>query len=397
MKKLKIAYYLDNFFPQVNGVVTSSINTAFEFVRRGHEVYGAAPDFKEKKDYPADYFPFPLLLLNGFNAYVYPDFVFTFPFSKKLLRTMKKFKPDIIHFHAPISLGYQAITNARKLNIPVIGTFHTFFAEPEYLSVINQQDNKFLQNFGWWYSNQFFNRCDAVVSPGKATAKFLHQKNLENKVHIISNGVDFRKYKNFNFNDIKLPVKIEKNDDWILFVGRISKEKCLHVLIDAMIYILKKRKNVKLLFVGDGPYKNDLKKIAADNNISENVHFTGSMPNKDLLESGLYKKVKIFATPSTSENQPMTILESIMFGLPIVGANAKGIPELVEGNGFLVPPDDPGSMAESILKILENKNLYNDFSAKSLELAEKYDIRNTSDQMESLYYKVIEEYKKDNS
>jgi len=393
MKKLKIAYYLDNFYPQVNGVVTSSVNTAFEFVRRGHEVYGIAPDFKEKKDYPNDYFPFPLLLLYGFNAFFYPDFVFTYPFSGKLLRTMKNFKPDIIHFHAPISLGYQAITNARKLNIPVIGTFHTFFAEPEYLSVINQQNNKFLQNFGWWYSNQFFNRCNAVVSPGKATANFLYQKNLNNEIHIISNGVDFQKYKNFNFNKSIMPVKIEKNEDWILFVGRISKEKCLDVLIDALIYILKKRKNVKLLIVGDGPYKNDLKKIASENNISENIHFTGSMPNKVLLESGIFKNVKLFATPSTSENQPMTILESMMFGLPVVGADAKGIPELIEGNGFLVPPHDPKSMAESILKIMENKNLYNEFSAKSIELSKKYNIRNTSDKMESLYYNVIEEYK----
>jgi 1,2-diacylglycerol 3-alpha-glucosyltransferase len=393
-KPLKIAFFLDNFYPQVNGVVTSSINTANELARRGNDVLAVVPrpGKEEMAKYPKDYFDHPTYFQKGFPAYFYPDFNFTYTFSAKLHKAVKDFGPDIIHFHAPFTIGYQAIRTARKLNVPVVGTFHTFFAEPEYLSLIGMQDSKFLINFGWWYSNQYFNRCDAVVSPGKDTARFLKTKDLKSPVHLISNGVETAKYSKFKFNADKFPVKPGKNEEWILFIGRISKEKCLDVLLDAVEIVMAKRKNVRLLVVGDGPYRPTMEALAAKKNIKDKIFFTGMIPNKDLLESGILNKMKLFATPSTSENQPMTIIESIMFDLPIVGVDARGVPELIEGNGFIVKPGDPKEMAAKMLKILSSKLLYWKFSGRSKELKKKYDIRNTTDSMEGLYRELLRNY-----
>ena len=394
-KKLNIAFFLDNFFPQINGVVTSSLNTIYELSKRGHRIYGVVPRTNHNiLNYPNDYFPFQIQSHKGFSAHLYPDFVFTFPFSLKVIKAMKGFKPDIIHFHAPLTIGYKAIRCARKFKVPVIGTFHTFFAEPEYLSIIGMEKSKFLYKLAWLYSNQFFSRCDAVISPAKATAKILTEKNNINKIHIIPNGVEVQKYKNYNFDSSKFPLKIKKNEEWILFIGRISKEKCLDVLFDAVYLVMQKRLNLKLLIIGDGPYKNVIQKKCKEKNITQRVYFSGMIPNKDLLESGIIKKMKLFVTSSTSENQPMTILESIMFGLPIVGVNAKGIPELIDKNGFIVPPNNPEKMAEKILKILENKTICKKFSQKSLELSKKYDIKLTTDKIEKLYYQLIENNKK---
>ena len=388
-KKLKIAYFLDNFYPQVNGVVTSSINTAFEMARRGHEIYGVVSRNRNDLKCPEDYFPFPLLYQEGNSAYFYPEFNYTYIFSAKIVKAILDFKPDIIHFHAPMSMGYQAIRISRILKIPVVGTFHTFFAEPEYLSIVNLDKCKFLTKIGWWYSNQFFNRCDAVISPGKYTAKHLIEKKLKNKLYIISNGVDVKKYQKFKFKPDKFLLNPKKNEEWIIFIGRISKEKCLNVLLDAMKILINRRKKLKLLVVGDGPYKEELKKTAKNMNLHNNVFYSGMIQNKDLLESGILSKMKLFVTPSTSENQPMTILEAIMFGLPVVGVNAKGVPELIEGNGFIVPPGDSLKLAESILKILQNKTLYKKFRNKSLKLSKKYDIRLTTDKIEALYYDLV--------
>ena len=207
-KKLNIAFFLDNFFPQVNGVVTSSINTAKELARRGHNIFGIVPSVDKNISLPKEYFPFPIEFHKGTAAFLYPDFIFTSPFKPNVIKTMKIFKPDIIHFHAPMTLGYKAIFVSKFLSVPVIGTFHTFFAEPEYLSIIGMEKSRFLNNFGWWYSNQFFNRCDAVISPGKATAAFFKEKKLDNEIKIISNGVESSKFKNFKFNEKLFPLKI---------------------------------------------------------------------------------------------------------------------------------------------------------------------------------------------
>lgn len=389
MKKLNIAYFLDNFFPQVNGVVTSSINTCSEMSKRGHRVLAVAPKPFDLKNYPEDYFPYDIVFQDGFPAYFYPDFNFTYTFDNKIYKKLKEFKPDLIHFHAPFTLGYQAIRIAKKLKVPVVGTFHTFFAEPEYLKLIGMENNKFLQNFGWFYSNNFFNKCDMAVSPGKATAEILKKNKLKTPIQIISNGVECMKYQNFNCS-YKLTFSYKEEFDYILYIGRVSQEKDIDILLDSLTILLKKKKNTILVVVGGGPSIEDLKKRSVELGIKDNVIFTGMIPNKDLLESGLLKKVKLFVTASTSENQPMTILESIMFGLPIVGVDARGVPELVEGNGFIVKPKDPEALAEKMYEILSSEKLRETFSKRSLELSEKYDIRNTSDVMEKMYMSLLD-------
>jgi glycosyltransferase involved in cell wall biosynthesis len=390
-RKLKIAYFLDNFYPQINGVVTSSINTIFELSKRDHEIFGfASYSCKNFNNMPDDYFPFNSYYQKGSAAFVYPDFTLTYPFSSKVEHQLKKFMPDIIHFHAPITMGYQAIRLGQKYGIPVVGTFHTFFAEPEYLNVIGKKESKFLYNFGWWYSNQFFNKCSAVVSPAKITAEILIKNRLDNEVHVIPNGVDIKKYSKFKFTDKTFNIPIKKNEDWILFIGRLSKEKCLDVLIKSMTIVMGKNKNARLLLIGDGPYKNDLINLIKKFKLENKIYFTGMIPNKDLLESGIIKKMKLFATSSTSENQPMTIIESMMFGLPIVGVDAKGVPEMIDNNGYIVRPNDYESMAECILKVLNNKNIHSAFSKKSLQMVKKYDIRITTDKMEKLYYDLVD-------
>ncbi len=393
--KLKIAYFLDNFYPQINGVVTSSINTAKEMAHIGHEVFGVVPSVEKHLDFDSEYFPFPTYIQKGFEASFYPDFIFTYPFSGKLFKAVKKFAPDIIHFHAPFTIGYQAIKIARKLKIPVIGTFHTFFAEPEYLDVIGMGHSKFLQSFGWWYSNQFFDRCDAVVSPGNATANIIKDRELKNHIplHVISNGVEYFKYSNFTPTN-RFPIEINEKDRYAIYVGRVSKEKGLSVLFDA-ISMIKESHNLKLIVVGGGPHLDEHKIEARKKNLSDNIFFTDMIPNKELLESGIYNKMEFFVTASTSENQPMTILEAMMFGLPVIGPDAKGIPEMIcDGNGLIFKSNDVNDLADKMRTMLDNDEVRNQCRKRAIELVPNHDIKNTSKTMEKLYYDAIEDYNK---
>jgi glycosyltransferase involved in cell wall biosynthesis len=389
-RKLRIAYMLDNFYPQVNGVVTSSINTAKEMAARGHQIAGVAPYDHQKPEIPEGYFPFPLYLQKGFEAAFYPDFIFTWPFSGKLFRYIRDFKPDIIHFHAPFTIGYQAVRIARKLKIPVVGTFHTFFAEPEYLSIVGLEKFTILSKLGWVYSNLFFNRCQAVVSPSKATADNLMKERLKAPLHVISNGVEQNRFENFRFTG-RFPVEIDQESQWILFIGRVSAEKKIDQLIQAMKIINGKNPSVKLLIVGDGPARKKLTRLSEELGLADHIHFSGMIPNKDLLESGVFQKMKLFVTPSTSENQPMTIIEAVSFGLPVIGVNARGVPEMIEGNGMVLEPDNPMLMALSILKVIEDQSLHQIYSRRSLELKARYNIVETTNQMEQLYYHLVDQ------
>ena len=207
----------------------------------------------------------------------------------------------------------------------------------------------------------------------------------------MSNGVEVKKYQNFTFTGQTF-FDEDPNKDYIIYTGRVSEEKCLEVLLDAMAITAKQRPQTVLVVVGGGPSISKLKKKAAKMGISDNVIFTGMIPNKNLLQSGLLKRMKLFVTASTSENQPMTIIEAIAFGLPIVGVNAKGVPELIEDNGIIVEPNQPPLLADAIMKILNDPALHKQYSDRSIALSEKYDIANTTKKMLELYEKTIKEY-----
>ncbi|MCL6615021.1 MAG: glycosyltransferase, partial [Firmicutes bacterium] len=176
-----------------------------------------------------------------------------------------------------------------------------------------------------------------------------------------------------------------------LYVGRVSREKCLEVLVEAMVHLAAVRPRAHLVIVGDGPARGDLAELVRARGLETKVIFTGFIRNEDLLSSGLLGAAKVFATPSTSENQPMTILEAMIFGLPIVGVNARGVPEMIEGNGFVCPPGDAGVMAARIHQILADEGLRARMSAASRRLAQEYSIEKTTDKLLLVYREAIEE------
>ena len=111
--RLHVAFFVDNFYPQFNGVLTSYMNTLNELARRGHEILVVAPKIASRRRYdPAD-FPYPLLYKHGVPALFYPDFRLTWPFSLASMLRTRRFAADIIHFHSPLTIAMQGIATAR--------------------------------------------------------------------------------------------------------------------------------------------------------------------------------------------------------------------------------------------------------------------------------------------
>ncbi|NLG83640.1 MAG: glycosyltransferase family 4 protein [Firmicutes bacterium] len=391
--RLRVAFFVDNFYPQFNGVLTSYMNTVRELVRRGHEVFIVAPKIASRKRYDPKDFPYPLLYRRGIPAFFYPDFRLTPPFSLTSLLHIRRFAADIIHFHSPLTVAMQGIATARLLGIPLIGTFHTFFAEREYLRVVGLEDWDWLVRAGWWYNNLFYNACAVVVSPSRWTAEELRLHGVRSRIEVIPNGIEFSRYAAFSPRG-SLPVYLPEGAEIVLYVGRVSREKCLEVLIEAMRHLVVARPQAHLVIVGDGPARDELMALVRAYGLETKVTFTGFIRNEELLSSGLLGRAKVFATPSTSENQPMTILEAMIFGLPIVGVAARGVPELIADNGFVCPPGEAKTMAEAIGRILADEGLRAKMGAASRRMVQEYSIEKTTEKLINVYREAIAEKKR---
>jgi glycosyltransferase involved in cell wall biosynthesis len=388
---VNIAVFTDAFYPQVNGVVTSLMNTSRELVRRGHRVVIFAPRPARGQVIEEDFGDIRVVLIPGIKAPYYPDIRITWPANGFVWRELLKMEADILHFHVPFTLGAECLLNARLLKKPVVGSFHTFFGEEEYLKIAGKGHSRFLREVVWGYCLFFYNRCRAVVSPSRYTGEELVRHGLRNPPEIIPNGVHFEETGVLESDVRAVREKYGLTENTALFVGRVSREKSIDILLRAAGKMAESLPDMRLLIVGDGPAMEESRALASELGLGGNVVFAGMIPHAELLKSGIFQASKLFVTASGSENQPMTILEAMLFGLPVVGVNRRGIPEMLDGNGIAVESGDPAAIAEACLSLLNDGELRRRMGERSALLAPRYDIRATTDRMEQLYARLMPE------
>lgn len=382
---MRIAIFTDTFTPQINGVVTSTINLAKGLADKGHKICIIAPKFKKIIEFKHK--NIKVLRVNAIPAGFYEDFKLTY-FEPRLVKYIKKEKIDIIHFQTPISLGMQAILISKMLKIPLVGTYHTAISEPQYLKHI-KLDNKFVKRLSWIYSRLFYNKCDLITCPSKSTMKELIANKLKKDMKIISNGINTNIFDNSKSLSVKN--KLNKDGDLVLFVGRIAHEKNILYLLDCFNLVLKKMSKVKFILIGDGPQMEEVKEKIISLGITNNIMLLGRIEHDELIKSSIFGACKIFATASLTETQGITLLEAQANGVVGIGVNAKGTKDLIiDGyNGYLVKKGNKKEFADRIITLLSDKKIYNKMKKNTLKEIKKHDMHNVIKKWEDTYSEVI--------
>jgi len=386
MKKLKIAIFTDSFIPLRDGIVTSTISLIKGLADKGNKIYIIAPNYKNLKE-----FSYPNVIvkrISGVPALFYPGFKFTPPINIKLIQYLKKEKIDLIHFQTPFTLGIQAILTAKILKKPLLGTFHTFITDEQYIQHLGI-NVKFLQNISWAYVRGYYNECNLVTCPSERTKNELIKNNFTKRIKVISNGIDLFSFDNSNWR--KIITKHNLNDKTLLFVGRIAHEKNLNYLLECFELVLKKIPDTKLVIVGDGPQMNRLKNHVKYLGLSDNIIFTGKIEHEQLLKSGIFKACNLFITASKTETQGITVLESQANGLVCIGLNARGTKDLIKNgyNGYLIKDGNKKEFAKKIILLLTDKKLYRHMSKNTLKEIKKHDINKIINEWEKTYNQLV--------
>jgi glycosyltransferase involved in cell wall biosynthesis len=159
----------------------------------------------------------------------------------------------------------------------------------------------------------------------------------------------------------------------VLFVGRLEKEKGVHVLLEAMCQVREAIPSVRLLVAGDGSYRRELEVRADRLGLRNHVSFLGWIEAADLRVA--YEEAWVLVLPSIwAEGLGMVLVEAGLMGRPVIGSDLGGIRDIIQHghNGLLVPPGDSKALAEAILTILTNRNLAQQMGLANLEMARKY-------------------------
>ncbi|MBJ8004632.1 glycosyltransferase [Bacillus cereus] len=357
---MRVAIFTDTFTPQVNGVA-KTLERLTKYFQKENIAYSVfAPQHTAEDNFVTNVNKMrsiPLTIL-------YPECRFAFP-TPRIKRELLAFKPDIIHIATPFNMGLCGLYYAKKLNIPVVGSYHTDFdAYLRYYKI------EFLSNMLWNYLKWFHSHMQKNFVPSPETLHQLKKKGFQ-QLYIWGRGVDCTLF-HPTYNKDLFRKKYNITAEYILsYVGRLAPEKDIDTLQTLIQTTNKERDDIHWLIAGDGP----LAKGLHENVQKTNVTFTGYLQGVDLAEA--YASSDLMVFPSPTETFGNVVLESLACGTPVIGANSGGVKNIITDGktGVLCEPKNEDSFLSSIYELLNNEEMRKQISldARSYAATQSWD------------------------
>lgn len=341
---MKIAVFTDTFLPQINGV-TNTLNKLMEYYEANnieYLIFAPDNDIKKNENYNIQRF-------FSIKFFLYPECRIAFPNAFRLNTSLSSFKPDIIQLMTEFNMGRAGLRYGKKHGIPTISNYTTNFSQ--YLNYYNLD---FLNNYIWNYMRWFHNQNDLTLCPSEEIRRYLKKEGISN-TGIFSRGIDSKNF-NPNLRSEELRNQLGVEDKLVfLYVGRVSPEKDLDILIDAYKAVFEKYRNkIALIITGEGPYLEKCK-----NDFPKGTIFTGFKKGRELAQ--IYASSDVFVFPSSTETFGNVVLEAMASGIPVIGADAGGVKEIIKHgvNGLKFKARNVNELINSMTELIKNKDLRN--------------------------------------
>jgi len=290
-------------------------------------------------------------------------------------RLFKEQKPDVIHTHAAMSARIAGRFASRRTKI--IYTRHTVSEPPEKMTVFP------LKQLNGAVNNYF---CDRIIAVSPAAKDNLVSTGVnEKKIEVIFNGTERQKQiTEAEKSELRKKYGIGRDKFVAAQIGRFSPEKG-HALALTAAGICKKDKDIVFVFAGTGPLEEELKK-KADALKLDNIIMTGFVKNIWEIENIMDLQVNASLAEATS----LSLLEGMSLKKPAAASDCGGNPFVIEHgvNGLIFPKKDANALAEAILKIKSDGELYKNLSAGAEKI---YSERFTAERMVSRVCQLYEE------
>lgn len=249
----------------------------------------------------------------------------------------------------PGPVGLSALAAARTLGLRAVGIYHTDF--PQYVRILTE--DAFMETLTWNYMHWFYSQLDLIyVNSEDYRTAWIQRGIPASKLRILPRGLDTKLFhpskRNAGFWRNR---GLNPGEIGLLFVGRVSKEKNLDLLVAAMRRLAAVEPRGRVLIVGDGPYMAEMKKALPD------AIFTGYLTRENLASA--YASADVFVFPSTTDTFGNVVLEAQSSGLPVIVSDVGGPRDLVEHgvDGFITRANDAVDLAQVIDSVLGNADL----------------------------------------
>lgn len=345
---MRILITTDAYDSMVNGVAVSVNNLYRALKEEGHKVR-----ILTLAQTPFSYYEKDVYYIKSTAIGIYPNARATCSFWDDFLEEIIEWSPEIVHSQCEFFTFAFARKIAKRLNIPIVHTYHTLYEYYTHYFCPNESLGKKIVALATIFICE---KTDCVIAPTRKTEDILRGYEVNTKIAVIPTGISLDRLKKDVTDEEccakKKQIGIPENAPVIVILGRLAKEKNIAFLIQQMVKLQKK--GIHLLIVGDGPERQTLEKLTRELDLEQMVHFVGMISSEEVYK--YYRLGDVFVSASRSETQGLTYIEALSCGLPLLCWKDPCLEEiLISGeNGFYY--ENEQEFAKKLDIIFEHKN-----------------------------------------
>lgn len=385
MRILKIS---DVYFPRINGVSTSIRTFRHELQVLGHEVTLIAPAYGQGEAPEADLIRIPARPVIRDPE----DRFLKWRHILNLTPELAKQGFDLIHIHTPFVAHYVGVALSKRLGLPRVESYHTFFEEYLY-HYIPFLPKAWLRFAARRLTNTQCNNVDALVVPSTAMLGILRNYGVKSPAAIVPTGIELERFKGGNGARFRERYGIPGDRPTLVHIGRVAFEKNIDFLLEVTKEVKQQEPRILLIIAGEGPALNHLKKQVDALGLKDNVLFIGYLDREAELPD-CYHAGDAFVFASRTETQGLVLLEAMALGIPVVSTAVMGTRDVVgPGRGALVAEDNVADFTAKVLTVLRDPELRQRLSAEGREYVKSWSAKACALRLLELYQLALRQHK----
>ncbi len=377
---MRIGIFTNTYYPDVNGVANCVAAYRQGLTMRGHEVVIFAPcpaDYQRSKD-PDNVYRFPAV-----PTPLDMDYSIAFPYSRPVVKALRRLDFDVIHTQHPVWVGAWGAWYARWTDVPLVTTVHT---EYELFANMVPLPEALVEMYLRVRVTSYCNKCQIVTTAVDSTRQRLRGQGVTTPIEILPNPINVATFTTADGKSVRDNYGLDNEMVLIGSIGRLSPEKNLPLLMDAVGQVLHKESRAAFLVVGEGPEEQTIQQAAVEQGVADRVIFAGPVAYGDIPE--FQAALDLFVTASLSETQPLAYTEAMAAGTPVVAMEAPGAEDMIEPgvNGLLVEPDTGADgLAEAILSLVRDPQRRTQIGRSAQQWAAQFDVDRVADRLLEIY------------
>lgn len=386
---MKILITSDWYVPAVNGVVTSIINLKQSLEQRGHEVRVLTLSPNVHSDCKNG-----ITRIGSVGAgLIYPGARLRASGAAPWLAELAHWRPDIIHSQCEFSTFFVARKMADALGVPLVHTYHTVYEDyTHYFSPSVRLGRHAAMRFSRWIADQ----VDVMIAPTQKVRTLLTEYGVSCPVDVVPSGLDLSRFSRpsdpAREEQLRRRLGLDENALTLVYLGRLAEEKNLDELCAALAACPDK--TVRLLLVGDGPYRPALEEKVRELELGAQVVFAGMVPPAQVAD--YYRLGDLFVSASSSETQGLTYIEALASGLPTLCRADDCLTGIVKNgvNGWQYQSQQ--EFLAHIAWYAAHREEHAGMSAAAWAAAQPYAAEEFARRVEEIYFRKIMAYRSHN-